>query len=401
MLLCLGLALVAAGPLPAADGWSYVVPPPGEPFANAPLRVLGLSDRPSPDLKERVRYRGGRQRYARLCYGSGRAANVDVVVDEVAAGEIDLYVDADRDQVITEKDRVTGAGLTWRVPLDAIVPEGDATRKFPRTLVFRYGRVGRTLSVATCGYLEGRADLGGKSIAVRRVDGDANGLFADPQDRLWLDLDGDGTWDAAGEQFLFAPVLRLGERRVVVRADARGDRLTLAPLEGTGTLRLALPRSVKPETVEEVQVTVQSRDGVVATLNGPAAEVAVPVGDYRVSSLLLTLKDDRGGPAWGYVFTDNGGKTYRWHALKKDAAVAIDPLGTLEFSCALTDGKEECRAGDSVSVRPALYTGDGLLIERAYRGPFQNNPFDSGCGGRITLQGKGGAVLDSAVSGFA
>jgi hypothetical protein len=400
-LLCLGLALLAAGPLPAGDGFRYVVPAPGEPFANPPPRALGLLDRRPPDLKEGVRYRGGRQRYGRLCYGSGRAANVDVVVDEIAPGQVDLYLDADRDQNITAKDRVAGNDLTWRVPLDALVPEGDATRRLPRTVVFRYGRVGRTLSVATCGYLEGRVALDGKPVAVRRVDGDANGLFADPQDRLWIDLNGDGAWDAATEQFLFAPILRLGEKRFAVRGDARGERLSFAPLEGTGTLRLTLPRNLKPEAVEDVQVTVQSRDGIVATLNGLDAAVTVPTGDYRVSSLLLTLRDAGGGPAWGYVFTDNGGKGDRWHVLKKDGTLALDPVGGLEFVCGVQKEKDECRAGDALFVRPALYTGDGLLIERAYRGPFQSSPFDSGAGGRIVLRGADGAVLDSGTCGFA
>ena len=74
---------------------------------------------------------------------------------------------------------------------------------------------------------------------------------------------------------------------------------------------------------------------------------------------------------------------------------------TLDFAAAVNDGKPTCRAGEALDVRPALYTGDGLLIERAYRGPFQSSPFDSGAGGRIVLRGADGAVLDSGVCGFA
>ena len=400
-IVCLALALLAVGPARAGDAWRYVVPPPGDPFANPPPRALALTDCKPADLMESVAYRGSRRRYAQLNYGSGRTANVAVVVDEVGPDEIDLYVDADRNRHITAEDRVAATGPTWRVPLAAVVPDGDGTRELPRTVLFRYGRVSRTLAVATCGYFEGQATLNGKVVAVRRVDGDANGFFADPQDRIWIDLDANGTWDPAGEQFLFAPILRLGGQRVAVRADARGDRLTFAPLEGTGTVRLALPPTIKPGQVEEIQVTLQSRDGVVAGLRGLDAEATLPTGDYRVSSLLLTLKDPQGGPAWGYVFGDNGGKEYRWHSLARGGTLAVDPVGTPEFSAGLGEGKGEVRRGARLFVRPALYTADGLLIERAYRGAFQSMPEDSGCNGKITLTGDAGKALDSATTGFA
>src|SRR5262245_58490197 len=228
-----------------ADGWHYVVPKPGEPFAHAPLRVVALSDTRPPGLKESVRYRGARQRYARLVDSSGRTAPVVVVVDEVGPREVDLYVDADRNGEITAGDRRAGDKLTWHCPLKAVVHVGDDIKEFPRTVCFRYGPVSRTLAVATCGYLEGKTRLDGKEVRVRRSDGDANGLFADAQDRVWIDADRDGVWDPASEEFLFAPLLRLGEHRYALRADAWGQKLELARLEGTGKLKLTLPQAWK------------------------------------------------------------------------------------------------------------------------------------------------------------
>src|SRR5262249_26538233 len=236
------------------------------PLAHPPLRAIALTSRKPAGLEESARYQG-RPRYARLVYGSGRTAPVTVVVDEVGPGRVHLYVDADRDGKITAQERVPGVGPTWRVPLKAVVHVGDEVKEFPRTVCFRYGPVSRTLAVATCGYVEGKAQLGRAVVRVRRTDGDANGLFADPQDRLWLDQGG-GEY----EEFLFAPILRRGEKRVAVRADAWGRKLTLAPLEGTGTLKLALPAALKPAQVREVVVTFQSKDGVVATIRQPAGE---------------------------------------------------------------------------------------------------------------------------------
>jgi hypothetical protein len=386
----------------APDSWRYVVPAAGEAFANPTPVAIALHEKKPGALEEVVRYRGSQRRYAHLVYGRGKDAGVAIVVDQVGPDQLDLYVDANRDGKITDRDRVAGEGPSWRAALAAAVNEGDALREFPRTVLFRYGRVSRTLAVATCGYLEGPARLDGHAVAVRRVDGDANGLFGDSRDLVWVDANGDGQWDRAEEAHLFAPILRLGNRRITLRADAYGKRLALAALEGSGKLRLALPRALRSDQVEEIQVTVQSRDGVTANLRGLDTEAVLPAGEYRISSFLLTLKDPAGGPIWGYVFTDNGGKDPRWHVLARDKSLALDPVGTLDFSAGVPDGKTSCRAGDAVQIKPVLYTGDGLLIERAYRGSFETSPFGSngGCHGKISLLG-GGRLLDSATTGFA
>jgi hypothetical protein len=400
-LACLAIAWLCTTTA-SGDTWKYIVPKPDDAWANPPPRALALTSQKPADLKESVKYRGTRQRYAQLVYGTGRTARVTIVVDHIGDDQIDLYVDADRDGEITAKDLVQGAGMIWRAPLKAVIPAGAASREFARTVVFRYGRVSRTLSVATCGYMEGRTDLNGKMVVVRRVDGDANGLFGDAQDRIWIDYNGDGVWDSFNKEFLFAPILRIDDQRFAVRADAAGEQLRFARLEGTAKLRLRLPASLKADQVEEIQATVQSRDGVVANLRSLETATTVPAGSYRISSLLLTLKDPKSASSWGFVFNDNNGRSHAWHDAAKDAEIAIDPIGSLDFTVEMGEGQTTCRAGETMTVRPALYTGEGLLIERAYRGAFTSSPFGGGgCSGQIALHGADEAVLDSASSGFA
>jgi hypothetical protein len=395
----LAMALLAGNAL-GAENWQSVVPSPGEPFASAsPLALALRKERPA-GLKENVHYRGVQRRYAHLIYGRGRTAGVTIVLDEIGPGQFDLYVDANRDNEITSKDRVGGEGLSWRTPLKAVVHEGESLHEYPRTVCFRYGPVSGTLAVATCGYVEGIARMGSRDVTVRRIDGDANGLFGDSRDRVWVDVNGDGKWDEVEEQFLFSPILRLKEHRFAVRADDRGERLAFAPIEGTGKIRLALPRSMRPEQVEEIQATVQSRDGVTGRLSGTDAELSLPEGDYRLTTLLFTLKDPKGGPAWGFVFNENGGKEPRWHKLNKNGRLTLEPIGELDFSADVHGGKTQCRPRDELSVKAALYTADGLLIERAYRGRFSNSPFDEGCNGKVRLL-LDERVLDSAQTGFA
>jgi hypothetical protein len=381
-----------------ADTWRYVVPAPGDPHEHPPLRALALSTEKPKDLKETAHYRGRAQHYGQLTYGSAASAPVAVVIDEVSADEADLYVDAARSRTVAAGDRAARTGGAWRVKLDAVVRGENATSAV-RTVVFRLGRSGRTLSFATCGYLEGKVRLGGRDVAARRQDGDGNGLFTDPQDRLWLDLNGDGRWDPLDEQFLFVPILSLRGDRFALHSDLLGRRLTLEKVEGTGTVRLSVRPPELAARVEELTVTLAGRDGSVYTLRGRDSEAVLPVGDYRLSVVTCRLADPHSGPAWSFTFSDsNGRRPHCWHTLRRDARLALDPIGKLELLAAVDPEQQRCRPGDSVSVQPGLYTGDGLLICSASRGTGGES---HDCGGEVLLAGTDGKVLDAHGSGFA
>ncbi len=361
-------ALLAAGADPAPPPWRYVVPPPGDPFEHPPLRALPLSDEKPPDVTENVAYRGKHRRYAQLRYGSPASVRVTVVVDEVGPGEVDLYVDARRKRRIEPADRVAGKDLVWRMPLDAAFVKGEDTEKVRRAVIFRYGTVGRTLAFAAAGYLEGTATVGGKPVRARRSDGDGNGSFTDPDDRLWLDLDGDGRFDPMSEQFLYAPVLTIGADRYAVRTDERAASLTLEPLHGTGTVRLAARPVNGKGRVRDVAATLIGRDGSAVSLGGPTARAVVPAGDYRVSAVTVVLDDPAGGPRWTFVFSDQGRRgPPRWHTVAKDDTLVLDPVGALELRTGL-DGPAAVKSGGDLEFQPRLYTADGLLIVTCVRG---------------------------------
>jgi hypothetical protein len=397
----LALLLNPAAVAAADTTWRYVVPPPGDPDEHPPLRVLPLSAEKPEDLKETVRYRGSRQRYAQLRYGNLRSTRVVVVLDEVSATEADLYVDADRNRTIEARERVAGADGTWRLPLDVAVTEGDGTRLLRRQVIFRLGRVARTLSYATCGYVEGKVQLGNATVAVRRVDGDGNGLFADAQDRLWIDLDHDGRWDPVQEQFLCAPILQLGAARYAVRADALGERLAFEKLEGTGTVRLAVREPGLAERIQDLTATLLGRDGSVVSLRGRDAEATLPIGDYRLSVLTLTLTGPGGGEPWNYVFSDSGEpNSPRWYKVTKGSSQAIDPVGKLVLRTGLSDDETTCRPGQTLAVQPQLLTGDGLLVNTVYRGRQVDRLGYGGCRAAVVLATPDGVTLASQAPGF-
>jgi hypothetical protein len=261
------LCLIALQRARADDEWRFILPEPGAEHEYPPLRAIPLSNEKPEDVQEQVEYRGASRRDAQLRYGSPSAPRLAIVVDQVAPGEVDLYVNTNRDRTIAADERSTGEGRLWRVPMDVQYARGDEFDVFPRQLIFRLGSTGRTLSYAAAGYLEGKVHVdpvlpdkvgpalrdGNRAVAegdrespprsvgatlpesppgsvgasVRRMDGDANGFFTDPQDRLWIDLNGDRRWDAVDEQFLYSPILTLGgQTGGICHA---GDDLTFQP----------------------------------------------------------------------------------------------------------------------------------------------------------------------------
>jgi hypothetical protein len=386
-----------------AESWRFVLPAAGDPFEHPPFRALVLSHDKPEDVIEKVRYRGTLRRYAQVRFGSPGSVRVTVVLDEAGPGDVDLYVDVNRDRKIDGRDRVaadkTGSGRDrlWRLPLDVAMVEGEETKTTPRAVVFRLGTTGRTLGYAAAGYLEGTVTMEGQPRAARRMDGDGNGLMTDAQDRIWIDLDRDGRWDPSSEQFLFATVLNLAGSRYVLRSDPLGTRLALEPLVGTGTVRLAL----KKGEAAELHATLVGRDGSAFGLTG-GEPATVPVGEYRLGTVTATFNDPKGGQNWSFIFSDNGAwGGPKWYAVAKDGQVAIDPIGTLEMELSVSEKIKAVKAGEDITLQPLLYTGDGLLINVAYRGNPTSPAAQENLGGTITLASTDGQALGTAHSGFA
>lgn len=389
--------------LAQADGaaWRYVVPEAGEVHEAPPLRALALSAVPPDDIVEKVAYRGAKRRYGQLRFGSPSSVRVTVVLDEFGPGRADLYVDADRNRRIEDKDRVEGKDRTWRVAVNVAMVAGELTSFAPRTVVFRLGATGLTFSHATAGYFEGTVQVGERVHKARRMDGDGNGLLADPQDQVWIDLNDDGRWDGAVEQFLFQPILALDAGRFALRGDGTGERLTLDRLEGTGTVRIALVRPEGAAPVRSLEATLIGREGSVVALSGPAAEVVIPIGEYRLGTLSLVLADKVSGPDWTFVFAAEGSRGgAKWYRVAKDATVLIDPIGTLSFETGAEKSEKALQPGSDIQVRPVLYTGDGLLIVTCYRGE-PTSPAGTRAGGQVVLRDEDGQSLSIARSGFA
>ena len=170
-------------------------------------------------------------------------------------------------------------------------------------------------------------------------------------------------------------------------------------------LRLELsrknPAAASSGKVVEMRATAIGRDGSVFAMSG-TEPATVPVGEYRLANLTLSLDDAKTGQLWSFVFSDglwSGGP--RWYKVEKDAAVTIDPVGKPIFELRRDEATELARPGDDVGLQPALYTGDGLLIVVAYCGAPISPATQELLGARVALlTTSDGQTLATAHSGF-
>ncbi len=395
-----------AAPGPAAQSapeWQYVSESHEPGFDRPPLQKLPLTDELPENVVENISYRGTKRKYALVRYGTPNSTRVTVVVDERPDGEFDLYVDRNRNRTIEAKDLVAGSGPLRTTALASEIVRDDVAEHLPRQAVFRRSPTTGGLSFASTGYLAGQVELVGRPVAVRRVDGDGNGFFADSRDRLWIDLDGNGVWDQFTEQFPLAPMLKFGDQRYAVRSDPIGSRLTLEAITGIGTIRLKLGTLPPDAHVSEIELMLVGEDGSAFTVRGADEAVSVPVGRYAAGSLSLSVEGPGATLPWNFVFSrENSPEERHWHVVTKDTLVEVDPVGALNFTFEFPSGNDNLRPGKNLSVAPRLWTHEGLLINSCGIGREDGRSgHGSGPAAEIRLLSDSGAALASARSGFA
>jgi hypothetical protein len=128
----------------------------------------------------------------------------------------------------------------------------------------------------------------------------------------------------------------------------------------------------------------------------------LPAGRYAVGSVAVSVQLATAPQPVRFVFSRVGVDAgTRWHELKKDEELILDPVGKLRFGLEIDKGQRVRKPGEAVRVQPQLFTADGLLINSCAAG-------DSDEGSRhgnhrrcqVTLMAKDKAV-DVQSSGFA
>ncbi len=396
------MAATTVAESPGLNAWKYA-----ESSAHRPVaRSIGLVDELPEDFENRVVFRGSRQRYTQLRYGSENSRRVVLVVDALSSEEFDFYADLNRDRILTSDELISGQGRVRSFLLDAEIIREDQPQHAARRLTVRLGTTGKRLSVATVGFIEGSIpwndENGPSTTLVRRVDGDANGLFADVRDRLLIDLNHDGQWHPLIEQFAYLPVLKLPRGRYAVRSDRLGKTLSLTEVNGTGSLRVVVNKLTPQAKLVAFEAMVFSDDGSAYSLKEMNQPLSVPVGRYAMGSVTMTI-DTGDKNLWHFVFSRSGRVSdHDWQSVSADGDAVLEAIGTTRFELG-TAHEIRAKPGEAVNFSPAMTTEAGLLINLCARGPqmgsFDRTQSHNPC--KVMLLDKDQRAIAAAQSGFA
>lgn len=317
-------------------------------------------------------------RIGQIRYGSAGSTRVGFAVRFDEQGGFDLFLDRNRDRVITEQERVEGSGPTRTCRLDTEVAGQSLekqdvaelpVRKIERRVIFRKSYSSDRIGFATVGYMEGVVELTvddqKEKVVVRRVDATGNGLFNDSADRTWIDVDGNNEWDPVTEMFSPKPFIEVDGTRFAVKANEQGTRFQLIPNSLAGTVTLA-PRVVDGAKVTEVKVMMRGNDLSAITIQG-LDPVEVPTGTYRIENVEIVVRDPKTKLNSSFVFSSAGRlkspENVRAFVVADGKTVEIDPIGELVFRL-FSDA--QFQRAEKLRMSPRLFTQDGLNLSSSF-----------------------------------
>ncbi|MGD0517895.1 MAG: hypothetical protein ABSA26_10210, partial [Thermoguttaceae bacterium] len=308
----------------------------------------------------------------------------------------ELWLDANADGKLSDDERHVMTGRDLEIPA-TITTQQKPPIQAQRTLLFRRSAVGEGLRYTVRGYAQGRLNLGEKQYSVLLIDGNANGLFDNVgQDRVCIDLNDDGRFDALTEQFPLGKPITQGQDVYVISSDAAASAVT-ANLRSAeqGKLRLTLGEKLKPSA--KIAVELVSDLGELVAIDKLDEAISVPYGQYRVSSLKLELPDS-GGQTWTYNFSNEKTKNYSVPA-NRETTVAL--LAKLDMNISLDPYNENKKVtpGQTVTVQPRLLADDSLYLSSCTIGAGGESRSAEG-NAEILLLSPDGKTISRGLTGF-
>lgn len=280
------------------------------------------------------------------------------------------------------------------IPITISVKTGSFARFVARTILLRAAADGG-VRYAVRGYAAGPLLLGGRTLGALVTDGNGDGCFDSPTgDRVWIDFDGDGRFDARGEQFTLGSPLLINRRPYLVRPAADGSSVIVRERpadEGAVQLTVTGQHGERPSGFS-AQLVSDAGEVIALSATGRAR---LPVGRYAIESLSFRLQDGD-GRTWDYRFV---GERRFDVVVQRDREVTVRPLENLAFHASIKTPPSVINPGQELPVTPSLKTPTGLeLVGCQLVG--RDQPRDSDCEAEIRLEAPDGSAAERARSRF-
>ncbi|MDP1562641.1 MAG: hypothetical protein Q8M16_14795 [Pirellulaceae bacterium] len=330
----------------------------------------------------------------RLGYGDPRVAAMAICVVRQADG-LCLYVDRNRDQTFQADEaieRLGDSGTAWSANLIAasfadadrdskIAGATDIGEVFGKQssdelfsdsevagekvdpvypVRFRFDESTKKLLAATAGTMNGQVRFGDRDCEARYEDRSANGQWFDAEDRLFVDLNGDGKLNPISERLPCQGMRTIGGTLYAIAGDPFGRTLAITTVVERGTIVPRLEMFSEDAELISVSGSMASESGIKITFDRLDQPLEVPIGRWYLSELRLEVRESENH--YRFVFNRLGGN----HRAEVVDGVEVDfeLLGDLKLTASVTQIPDANRGG-VISIHPTLRTESGCYLRDA------------------------------------
>jgi len=227
---------------------------------------------------------------------------------------------------------------------------------------FKFDELRPSVAMRTGGRMQGTADFHGEAPIAQIEDRNANGRWFDAEDRIFVDLNGDGKLSRLSERISAQGIRKVRGTLTAIEGSMLGTSLRLREITDQGWLVPSLDLAGRSAAVTKLSVVLASTAGVQFKITSVEQPLQVPIGEYFVRDIDVTLRGSE--QDYRFVFTENG--SARKVRVKADSRQPIQVLGILHLgaSVALTRGGDGLR----LVTTPYLNSSSGLYLVLASSG---------------------------------
>ena len=308
------------------------------------------------------------QEFFWLRYGGNSSRAICLRFDPEAPTE--LFVDSNRDQKLsaTEQHTSDSDGI-WFVELTA---EYTTLRRQTSKQRVRIRRDNATSKwhLATAGHRTGKADFGGQLRMAKIEDRNANGLWFDQEDRLLVDFNGDNKLNRLTERIPAQGMRKIRGTVYAIAGSMRGDKVSLAEITGSGFVTPKLNLLADDAKITSIKGRLGSKSGIGIPIDSIDAPIEVPVGDWRIESLIIEITD--GDKIFEFWFLPVKPKPLV--SIADTEKKEVELLGKIELSAGVSTQQENTKT--FMTLTPTIKTESGCFMmgsRTGKRSPYNEN----------------------------
>jgi hypothetical protein len=299
----------------------------------------------------------------RFWFRYGDASSRAVIIQFDPEDPTQLWVDTNRNKKFSAAESFTrkdDAGVWF---LDLKAEHGERQRQTSSQQIrIRRDAESNKFHIATAGVRRGQADFNGQPRDALIEDRNGNGLWFDAEDRLFVDIDGNGKISRLRERLPCHGMRKIRGQLYAIAGNADGDSISLTPVTGSGKLIPMIQLADPSAKIKSISGQLGSATGIGIRIDTIDQPIEVPVGDWHVENLQIEAADENG--TFHFVFAKSGSK--KLVSIANGDEKEIELIGEMELSASVNVQREDSKT--NLTIIPSLTTASGCYLVQSKTG---------------------------------